>query len=135
MPSIFWWECGFSEEARQAAVVAARPCAIMNRCPQDQAVRDGMCSAEKTKHCVSARMCMGMALEQRLRALVVPIWVKGAQQVSAVFKSVNDGWLSLVEYEQLLELVDLTLLVLDLHSGAARRRRARPGGHASAQPA
>ena len=64
-----------------------------------------MDSVEKMKHCISARMRMGMVSEQRLRALVVPICVKGAQQVPAVFKSVNDGWLSLVEYEQLLELV------------------------------
>ena len=59
----------------------------------------------KLKHCISARMAMSVALERVLRAEVVPVLIDGAQAACGVLQSVNDGWLSLVEYERLHELV------------------------------
>ena len=88
----FWTECCFSELVRKEARLAAEECVMQDGSSTDQAFWAGLSQEQKLVHAVSSRVRMQWDVEQKLRNVVVPIWVQGAQEVSAVYKAVNGEW-------------------------------------------
>ena len=88
----FWTECCFSELVRKEAQLVAEECVMQDGSSTDQAFWAGLSQEQKLVHAVSSRVRMRWDVEQKLRNVVVPIWVQGAQEVSAVYKAVNGEW-------------------------------------------